>query len=83
MLQANNQTLGSPSSRVNLSARWASIGYTRSLTGSRDIGSVGIWVWTRDRLNSVIFRLTLGIVDLAFAWTAIKQREHVLCWYAE
>jgi aarF domain-containing kinase len=77
MMQANNQTLGSPSSRVNLSAKWASIGYTRSLTGSRDLRSVGLWTWIKDRSNAVIFRFTLGAVDLAFWITTVKQRKYL------
>ncbi|WVF67199.1 hypothetical protein IAT40_001947 [Kwoniella sp. CBS 6097] len=74
MMQANNQLLGSPSSRVNLTAKWASIGYTRSLTGSRSLQTVGIWRWTRDRFDAFLFRFTLGIVDLAFWFTLQKQR---------
>ncbi|WWC64250.1 uncharacterized protein I303_106859 [Kwoniella dejecticola CBS 10117] len=74
MMQANNQLLGSPSSRVNLTARWASIGYTNSLTGSRSIKSVGMSTWLKDRLDAFVFRVTLGIVDLVFWFTLQKQR---------
>ncbi|KAL7421425.1 hypothetical protein Q5752_004311 [Cryptotrichosporon argae] len=73
MMQANNQLLGSPSSRVNLTAKWASIGYTSSLTGARDLRTVGLRTWLRDRLDAVVFRLTVGVVDLAFWATQIKQ----------
>ncbi|WWC91410.1 uncharacterized protein L201_006355 [Kwoniella dendrophila CBS 6074] len=74
MMQANNQLLGSPSSRVNLTARWASIGYTNSLTGSRSLNSVGISRWLKDRLDAFVFRFTLSIVDIAFWFTLQKQR---------
>nr|XP_019009613.1 Atypical/ABC1/ABC1-B protein kinase [Kwoniella pini CBS 10737]OCF48394.1 Atypical/ABC1/ABC1-B protein kinase [Kwoniella pini CBS 10737] len=74
MMQANNQLLGSPSSRVNLTARWASTGYTNSLTGSRSLNSVGISTWLKDRLDAFIFKCTLGIVDLVFWFTLKKQR---------
>lgn len=29
--------------------------------------------WLRDKMNSVIFRITLGLVDIAFMGTRIKQ----------
>ncbi|WRT68836.1 uncharacterized protein IL334_005817 [Kwoniella shivajii] len=74
MMQANNQLLGSPSSRVNLTARWASIGYTRSLTGSRSLNSVGLSRWIKDRFDAFLFRFTLGVVDIAFWFTLQKQR---------
>ncbi|WVQ94794.1 hypothetical protein IAU59_001877 [Kwoniella sp. CBS 9459] len=74
MMQANNQLLGSPSSRVNLTAKWASIGYTRSLTGSRSLRTVGVVRWVRDRFDAFLFRFTLSIVDLAFWFTLQKQR---------
>ncbi|WVQ76577.1 hypothetical protein IAR50_006249 [Cryptococcus sp. DSM 104548] len=74
MMQAANQLLGSPSSRINITAKWASIGYTRSLTGSRSLHHVGWWVWMRERVEDVIFRVTVGFFDLAFWANALKQR---------
>ncbi|ODN88455.1 Atypical/ABC1/ABC1-B protein kinase [Cryptococcus wingfieldii CBS 7118] len=74
MMQAANQLLGSPSSRINITAKWASIGYTRSLTGSRSLHNVGWWVWMRERVEDVIFRVTVGFFDLAFWANALKQR---------
>ncbi|GFZ51505.1 hypothetical protein JCM24511_09272 [Saitozyma sp. JCM 24511] len=74
MMQANNQLLGSPSSRVNLTAKWAAIGYTGTLTGSRSLHVVGMRTWLRDHWDAMIFRLTLAIIDLAFWATRIKQR---------
>ncbi|ODN75109.1 hypothetical protein L202_06324 [Cryptococcus amylolentus CBS 6039] len=74
MMQAANQLLGSPSSRINITAKWASIGYTRSLTGSRSLHIVGWWVWMRERVEDVIFRVTVGFFDLAFWANALKQR---------
>jgi len=87
MMQANNQLLGSPSSRVNLTAKvgrilgqvlteqWASIGYNSSITDPRTISSVGLSTWLRDRLNTVIFRLTLGVIDFAFWAQQARQCE--------
>lgn len=83
--------LGSPSSRVNLTAKvslltldidpvltlskWASIGYARSITDPRTLSRVGVRAWLKDRVDVVVFRLTLGVIDLAFWWTLLKQRE--------
>lgn len=76
MMQANNQILGSPSSRINLTAKWASIGYTRSLTNSRSLHNVGLTMWLRDRWDAFVFRFTLSIVNIAFWLTTLKQSEH-------
>lgn len=86
-MQANNQTLGSPSPRINITAhvsvlyrqaademQWASKGYTRSITTSRSLMDVGLSTWLRDRLNILIFSLTLGIVDMSFWAARIRQR---------
>ncbi|RSH78956.1 uncharacterized protein EHS24_001879 [Apiotrichum porosum] len=74
MMQANNQTLGSPSSRVNVTAQWAARGYANSLTGSRALSAVGFQTWLKDRLQMVVFRFTLWVIDVAFWWTKLKQR---------
>ncbi|OXB36500.1 aarF domain-containing kinase [Cryptococcus neoformans] len=74
MMQANNQILGSPSSRINLTAKWASIGYTRSLTNSRSLHNVGLTMWLRDRWDAFVFRFTLSIVNIAFWLTTLKQK---------
>ncbi|KAK1921885.1 putative mitochondrion protein [Papiliotrema laurentii] len=73
MMQANNQVLGSPSSRVNLTAKWASIGYNNSITDPRTLSRVGLSTWLRDRLDTVIFRVTMGFIDLAFWATQARQ----------
>ncbi|WVO18224.1 hypothetical protein L204_105931 [Cryptococcus depauperatus] len=73
MMQANNQVLGSPSSRVNLTAKWASIGYARSLSHSRGFYRLGIRTWLRDRWDAFVFRFTLSIINFAFWLTSVKQ----------
>ncbi|EIW66956.1 hypothetical protein TREMEDRAFT_34176 [Tremella mesenterica DSM 1558] len=72
MMQANNQILGSPSARVNLTAKWAAKSYTA--LSSRSIYSVGLSKWLKDRLNNALFTFTLSLVDLAFWFTRAKQR---------
>ena len=80
MMQANNQILGSPSSRINLTAKWASIGYTHSLTNSRSLHNIGLTTWLRDRWDAFVFRLTLSLVNLAFWLTTLKQSEQpIMC----
>ncbi|KAL0247555.1 hypothetical protein I308_103625 [Cryptococcus tetragattii IND107] len=74
MMQANNQILGSPSSRINLTAKWASIGYTHSLTNSRSLHNIGLTMWLRDRWDAFVFGLTLSLVNLAFWLTTLKQK---------
>jgi aarF domain-containing kinase len=76
MLQANNQMLGSPSSRVNITAQWAARGYADSLTGSRALSAVGLRVWLKDRVQKLIFQFTLWFIDVAFWWTKLQQREY-------
>jgi len=63
---------------VNLSEadpQWASIGYNRSITSPRTLANVGFSSWMRDRFNTVIFRVTLGVIDFAFWFSQIKQCE--------
>lgn len=52
-----------------LTWQWASIGYSRSI----DMYNRSFSTWLRDKMNSVIFKITLGIVDIAFLGTRIKQ----------
>ncbi|ORY29120.1 putative mitochondrion protein [Naematelia encephala] len=73
MMQANNQMLGSPSSRVNLTAKWAAKGYASSITSPRTIHRVGMSRWLRDRLDNFIFNVTLAVIDVAFLFTRLKQ----------
>lgn len=73
MMQANNQMLGSPASRVNLTAEWASKGYLSSLAAPRTLHNVGLFPWLKDRFDSVIFRVTLGLFNLAFVAQQFRQ----------
>lgn len=65
---------------VPADGQWASIGYSRSITDPRTLSRIGLRPWLRDRLNTVIFRLTLGFVDLAFWLQQLKQRELYPLW---
>ncbi|ORX38948.1 mitochondrion protein [Kockovaella imperatae] len=73
MMQANNQLLGSPSNRINLTAKWASTGYTRSLNAPRTIARVGLSTWLSDRFRMIILRMTLGFSDLIFWLDRLRQ----------
>lgn len=76
MMQANNQMLGSPSARINITAKWAAIGYTNSLTGSRTLDAVGLRIWLKDRWQGAVFRFTLWLIDMAHWFTQIKCKLH-------
>jgi len=56
---------------TKLTIQWAAIGYSRSITSPRTLREVGLRAYTRDKLNSVLFRVTLGFVDLAFYWNQL------------
>ncbi|BEI98336.1 hypothetical protein CcaverHIS631_0306350 [Cutaneotrichosporon cavernicola] len=73
MLQANNQLLGSPSERINITAAWAAKGYAE-FAGSRALADIGFRRWLRDRYDSFVFRFTLWVIDWAFWWTSLKAR---------
>ncbi|TXT13586.1 hypothetical protein VHUM_00953 [Vanrija humicola] len=91
MMQANNQTLGSPSSRVNITAevgfvvmchlspanalQWAARGWSNSLTGSRTLHAVGLKTWLHDRWEMVLFRITVWAIDALFRWTNFRNSE--------
>lgn len=72
MMQANNQVLGSPSARVNVTAKWAAKGL-RELP-SHQLTKAGLRPWLKDQFQSAVFRITLGLVDIAFFFTWLKQR---------
>lgn len=78
MMQANNQTLGSPSSRVNITAEWAARGWANSLTGSRTLRAVGIRTWLHDRWEMVLFRVTVWAIDALFRWTNFRNSGWLL-----
>jgi aarF domain-containing kinase len=64
--------------------QWASIGYNNSITDPRTISRIGYSAWLRDRFDTVVFRITLGVIDLAFWATQIRQCEWDIaafwCW---
>ncbi|KAH7343966.1 putative mitochondrion protein [Rhizoctonia solani] len=69
MLQANNQSLGSPSNRLNITARWAAAGYAQTLPPAAD----GVSDKFHAVVSLVLFRLALSLVDLGFWFTRIRQ----------
>lgn len=64
-------------SHLPLTCQWAARGYADTLTGSRALNVVGLRVWLRDRFQKVVFQFTLWIIDVAFWWTRLQQRELV------
>lgn len=49
-----------------LISKWAQKGYTSSITSPRTLSNVGLGAYLKDRCQSILFRVTLGFVDLAF-----------------
>ncbi|CDZ98187.1 Predicted unusual protein kinase [Phaffia rhodozyma] len=69
MLQAANQGLGSPSNRVNITAKWAAKGYAlTSPTANQSIYQVGLSAYLRDLQQIWLFEATLKLIDIGF-WT--------------
>lgn len=69
MIQANNQFLGSPSNRLNITARWAAEGYAQTVPPV----SSGVSNTFNTLVSLVVFRLALSIVDLGFWATRVRQ----------
>lgn len=77
MFQANNQAIGSPSPRINITAKWAAKGYQQSLgtDHARDLSQIGLRAWIKDRVDVVIFRSALFALDLSFRSARLRQCE--------
>ncbi|KAG9123147.1 methionine-synthesizing 5- methyltetrahydropteroyltriglutamate--homocysteine methyltransferase [Ceratobasidium sp. 392] len=73
MLQANNQSLGSPSNRLNITAKWAAIGYAQTVPPV----SSGLSNTFHSLLSLIVFRLALSVLDLGFLVTRVRQ------WFGE
>ncbi|QRV72632.1 ABC1 family protein [Ceratobasidium sp. AG-Ba] len=69
MLQANNQSLGSPSNRLNITAKWAATGYAQTVPPM----SSGLSNTFHSLLSLIVFRLALSVVDLGFLVTRVRQ----------
>ncbi|KAG9101983.1 methionine-synthesizing 5- methyltetrahydropteroyltriglutamate--homocysteine methyltransferase [Ceratobasidium sp. 370] len=69
MLQANNQSLGSPSNRLNITARWAAAGYAQAVPPV----SSGLSNTFHSALSLIVFRLALSILDLGFLVARIRH----------
>ncbi|KZV97486.1 ABC1-domain-containing protein [Exidia glandulosa HHB12029] len=73
MLQGNNQVLGSPSNRVNLTAKWSAIGCRVSLPPVSSIFTLGPKPLLSGIFELIVFRLSLSLIDLAFRFTRLQQ----------
>ncbi|KAJ9116125.1 hypothetical protein QFC20_000802 [Naganishia adeliensis] len=73
MSQANNQTIGSLSPRINITAHWAARGYRDSVAQDRSLRAEGIRGWLQDRRDNFIFGLALLALDANFWSTRFKQ----------
>ncbi|KAK4049505.1 hypothetical protein OIO90_005456 [Microbotryomycetes sp. JL221] len=74
MMQANNQSLGSPSNRINANAHWAAAGLELSLpANSSTLQQVGLRRFAIEKARTVVFRLVLWAIDIGFAFTQFKQ----------
>jgi len=75
MMQANNQALGSPSPRINITAHWAELGYSQAfLTNqNRSVWHIGLSAWIKDRIDVVVFKLALLALDATFLGARLRQ----------
>ncbi|KAG8697823.1 methionine-synthesizing 5- methyltetrahydropteroyltriglutamate--homocysteine methyltransferase, partial [Ceratobasidium sp. 395] len=69
MLQANNQSLGSPSNRLNITAKWAAVGYAQTVPPVTS----GFSNTFHSLLSLIVFRLALSVLDLGFLVTRVRQ----------
>ncbi|KAF8681603.1 ABC1 family [Rhizoctonia solani] len=76
MLQANNQSLGSPSNRLNITARWAAAGYAQAVPSV----TYGISNTFHAVVSLVVFRIALSVVDLGFWFTRVWQWLYGPAW---
>lgn len=76
MLQANNQSLGSPSNRLNITAHWAAAGYAQIVPPV----SYGVSDTFHAFISLLVFRLALSIVDLGFWFTRLRQWLYAPSW---
>ncbi|CAE6405153.1 unnamed protein product [Rhizoctonia solani] len=76
MLQANNQSLGSPSNRLNITARWAAAGYAQAVPPV----NYGMSNTFHAVVSLVVFRLALSVVDLGFWFTRVWQWLYGPAW---
>ncbi|KAH7102733.1 ABC1-domain-containing protein [Auriculariales sp. MPI-PUGE-AT-0066] len=73
MMQANNQTLGSPSNRINLTAKWSLIGLQTSLPPLSAAWRGGAEPFFKQIVALVVFRVSLALIDISFRLTRLRQ----------
>jgi aarF domain-containing kinase len=79
MVQGNNQTLGSPSNRINILAQWAIEGYNMNRPSLAPLtpflmiqNPTLIRSYLISQAQSVLFRVTLFAIDLGFALNRVR-----------
>lgn len=74
-MQANNQALGSPSNRINISAHWAAEGlnHTPNSVAAPTLKSLGLRSFVLEQARLVLFKVVLVFVDIGFAFTQVRQ----------
>lgn len=68
--------MGSPSNRINAMAHWAVKGLETSqahLSKTEAVRTLGLQAFVRDKLQLVLFRLTLFVIDVGFLFTRARQ----------
>lgn len=76
MLQAANQSLGSPSNRVALTARSAARGFAlTSPLSTLSLYEVGLRRWVRGKRDLWLFGFALSVIDIGFWLSKIQQCE--------
>ncbi|KAL7409302.1 ABC1 family-domain-containing protein [Mrakia frigida] len=74
MLQGANQSLGSPSNRVNITARWAAHGFAlTSPLSTLSLFEVGLRPWLRGKRDLWLFGFALSVIDVGFWISKIQQ----------
>ncbi|GAA5996651.1 ABC1 kinase family protein [Rhodotorula paludigena] len=74
MMQGNNQTIGSPTNRINILAHWAATGLALSTPEhSAALRDIGLRTYAIEKARLVIFRVVLFFVDVGFVVTRIRS----------
>lgn len=73
-MQGNNQTIGSPTNRINILAHWAATGLALSTPEhSAALRDIGLRTYAIEKARLVIFRVVLFFVDVGFVVTRIRS----------
>ncbi|GAA5824720.1 hypothetical protein JCM3770_003081 [Rhodotorula araucariae] len=73
MMQGNNQSVGSPTNRINILAHWAATGLAISTPDhAHTLRVLGLRTYAIEKLRLVIFRVVLAFVDVGFVLTRVR-----------